>query len=588
MKGIIRTLRFANSHPWITAGAIVAIIIVNASNLISPQLLRILIDNGISAKNMSIILAMAGWLIGLAVIRGLFSFMQGYWSEIIAQGIAYRLRNDTFEKLQNLSFSFHDQSQTGKLMTRMTSDVELVKTFTGNGLLQLAGAVISFIGTVTILFTMNWQLTLIFIGMLPVIAFVFSFFIRGIMPLSKTVQQKLGALNTVLQENLAGIRIVKAFAREDYEIERFQVRNEDLKGVNIKLISLFANFFPVIFFVANVAATLVVWIGGVMVMKQTVSIGELVAFISYQGYLLFPVFMLGMIGSMMSRAEASAERIYEVIDAKIEVTDKPDSINLGKVIGSVEFKDVSFKYTGSENFVLQNVSFIAQPNQTVAILGQTGSGKSSIINLIPRFYDVSSGAVLLDDIDVRDICIDSLRSKIGIVLQETTLFAGSIKDNIAYGKPDATDEEIFAAAKAAQAHEFILEQPRGYDTNVAERGVGLSGGQKQRIAIARALLLQPRILIMDDSTSAVDLETEFLIKQALDELRKGRTTFVIAQRISTVRTADKILVLDEGKIIAEGTHNELMMSSELYAEILETQLGGHSDLVAAAEAEVAL
>lgn len=587
MKGIIRTLILAR-HYWKPAlGAFIALLIVNASNLVTPQLLKSLINDGITGKSMSVIWSIAGLLIAIALVRGLFNFVQGYWSEMVAQSIAYELRNKTFERLQTLSFSYHDQAQTGALMTRMTSDVELVKTFTGIGLLQLIGALISFFGTIIILMVMNWQLTMIFLGMLPVIGLIFAGFIKGIIPLSKTVQQKLSALNNILQENLSGIRIVKAFAREDYEKERFKARNEDLKNENIKLIHLFANFFPLIFLVANIGAILVVWIGGVMVINKTVTIGDLVAFVSYQGYLLFPVFMLGMIGSMLSRAEASAERIYEVIDAAAEVSDKPDALPLPAIMGKIEFDHVSFKYKGSEGLVLNDVSFSVEPNQTIAILGQTGSGKSSIINLVPRFYDVTGGQVKIDGTDVRDVTLESLRNQIGIVLQETTLFAGTIRENIAYGKPEASQDDVIQAAKAAQAHEFIVDLPDGYDSLVGERGVGLSGGQKQRIAIARALLVQPRILIMDDSTSSVDTETEYLIQQALEQLRKGRTTLVIAQRISTVRNADQILVLDEGKIAAKGTHKELMETSELYAEILETQLGGHSDLVESVK-EVAL
>jgi ATP-binding cassette subfamily B protein len=300
-----------------------------------------------------------------------------------------------------------------------------------------------------------------------------------------------------------------------------------------------------------------------------------------------PVFMLGFIASSLSRAEASAERIFEILDAKSEVEDKPGATTLPPIKGQIVFKDVCFKYTGSDSYVIEDASFTVEPNQTIAILGQTGSGKSSIINLIPRFYDVSSGQVLVDGFDVRDVTLDSLRKQIGMVLQETTLFAGTIRENIAYGKPEASMTEVISAAKAAQADEFITQMPEGYETIIGERGVGLSGGQKQRIAIARALLLQPRILIMDDSTSSVDSETEFLIQQALEELRKGRTTFVIAQRISTVRNADKILVMADAKIAAEGTHQELMQSSELYAEILETQMGGHTELVASSE-EVSL
>jgi ATP-binding cassette subfamily B protein len=582
VKGILRTLLLAK-HYWLPAGgSFIALLIVNASNLITPQVLRMLIDQGIGKLEMNLIYTLALVLIGLAILRGVFQFFQSYWAEIVAQSIAYEMRNQIFTKLQNLSFSYHDQSQTGALMTRMTSDVELVKTFTGIGLLQLVGGLISFVGTLIILFVMNWRLTLIFVGMLPVLIFFFSIFVRGLMPLSKTVQQKLSALNTVLQENIAGIRIVKAFAREDYEIDRFGTRNVDFKDENIKLIRLFSNFFPVIFFIANVASVLVVWIGGLMVMRESVTIGELVAFVSYQGSLLFPLFMLGMIGSMLSRAEASAERIYEVIDATSDVVEKENAFELPEVQGRIEFKDVCFRYRGSETCVLQDINFVAEPNETVAILGQTGSGKSSIINLVPRFYDVTEGSVTIDGIDVRNVTIESLRNQIGIVLQETTLFAGTLRENIAYGKPESTDEEIIQAAKIAQAYEFIHELPDGLDTLVGERGVGLSGGQKQRIAIARALLVQPRILIMDDSTSSVDTETEYLIQKALEDLRKGRTTLVIAQRISTVRNADKILVLDQGKIVSQGKHKELMETSEIYAEILATQFGGEIDLLESA------
>jgi ATP-binding cassette subfamily B multidrug efflux pump len=587
LKGIRRAFGFIKPFTLLAIGAFISLILVNAANLVTPQLLKILIDKGISQKLMGTIVQIAVLLVVIALGRGIFNFLQGYWAERVSQGIAYEMRNRIFSKLQKLSFTYHDQSQTGKLMTRMTSDVELVKMFTGNGLLQLSSAFIMFFGTLAILFSMNWKLTLIFLGMLPVIGVLFSVFIKKVMPLSRTIQQKLGAVNTVLQENLAGIRIVKAFAREEFEIGRFEERNQDYKSENIKLVNAFSTFFPLAFFVANLASAIVIWVGGLMVIKESITLGELVAFTSYQGYFLMPVFMLGFIASSLSRAEASAERIFEILDAKSEVEDKPEAFILPPVVGQVTFKDVCFKYTGSESYVIEEASFTVEPNQTIAILGQTGSGKSSIINLIPRFYDVSSGQVFIDGIDVCDVTLDSLRRQIGMVLQETTLFAGTIRENIAYGKPEALMDEIILVAKAAQANEFINEMPEGYETIIGERGVGLSGGQKQRIAIARALLLQPRILIMDDSTSSVDSETEFLIQQALEELRKGRTTFVIAQRISTVRNADKILVMEDAKIAAQGTHQELMQTSELYAEILETQMGGHTELVASSE-EVAL
>lgn len=583
MKGILRAIGYMRIY-WKTAlGALVSLLLVNAANLYAPQLLRRLIDQGITPLNMRLIWVVAGLLVLVAVGRGVFNFFQGYLSEKTSQGVAYELRNEIFQKLQGLSFSYHDQAETGKLMTRMTSDVELVRMFAGAGLLQLLSAVILLIGTLTILFSMNVTLTLIFLAMVPPITLIFAFFVRNILPRSRTVQEKVDQLNNVLQENLAGVRIVKAFAREEYERNRFLVRNKQLLGENISLLQLFASFFPLIFFIANLGVVGVVWVGGLKVIGGGLTLGELVAFISYQGFFLMPIFMLGFVGGMISRAEASAGRIFEVVDAESEVKEKPGAIELPRLRGQVQFEDVCFRYTQGEQPVIQDISFEVEPNQTVAILGKTGSGKSSIINLIPRFYDVTEGRVLVDGYDVRDVTLESLRSQIGIVLQETTLFSGTIRENIAYGRLDAGLDEVIEAAKIAQAHEFIADLPEGYDTLVGERGVGLSGGQKQRVAIARALLLQPRILIMDDSTSSVDAETEYKIQQALERLRQGRTTFVIAQRVSTVRNAGLILLLDEGRLVGKGTHAELLECCELYAEILATQFGERSDLVTVTE-----
>lgn len=571
MKYVSRSLRYLVNYWVVTLGGGIALLLVNLANLATPQLLRTLIDEGIIPLNMSRVWWVAVALVTVAVIRGVFNFLQAYWSEVASQGVAFDMRNVIFEKLQKLSFSYHDRSQTGKLMTRMTSDVELVRQFVGRGALMMASAILMLLGTIAIMFWMNWKLALIVFMVIPVILAFFGVFIRRIMPIASQVQKELGKLNTILQENLAGMRVVKAFAREPYEIERYRDQNQYLLGENLNLVKLFSSAFPMIFFIANLGMIAVVWYGGLEVIGLRLSLGELVAFTGYLGIMLMPIFQMGMIGAMLSRAEASAERIFEVIDARSEVEDQPGAKELPPLAGRVAFEEVGFRYVGGQDDVIRDVTFTAEPGQTVAILGQTGAGKSSIINLIPRFYDVTSGRVLIDGHDVRQVTLDSLRKQVGIVLQETTLFSGTIRENIAYGRPEAELEQIIAAAEAAQAAEFIDELPDAYDTLVGERGVGLSGGQKQRIAIARALLVDPKILILDDSTSSVDAETEYKIQQALEQLMQGRTSFVIAQRISTVRNADMILLLGDGRLAAVGTHQELLQSSELYVEILETQ-----------------
>ncbi len=433
-------------------------------------------------------------------------------------------------------------------------------------------ALILLSGTLIILALTNVRLTLVVLPVLPVALIIFMAFGRFAQPLFSEIQRRLGRVNTILQENLAGLKVVKAFTSEKRESERFHEGIDSLLDQRIKVSRIFSFLFPFIFLIANLGQAAVMYFGGLQIIDGTLTLGEWQKFSLYLVYVFIPMGQLGFIISLMAQAGASAERIFEILDAKNEVENKPNAIELVDIDGRVEFRDVVFRYFAGSDPVLNHISFTAEPGQTVALLGATGSGKSSIINLIPRFYDVSEGQVLIDGHDVRDVTLESLRQHIGIVLQETVLFSGTIRDNIAYGRPDATDEEIIAAATAAAAHSFIESFPQGYDTPVGERGTTLSGGQKQRVAIARALLLNPHILILDDSTSSVDLNTEYEIQKALDQLMEGRTSFVIAQRISTVLNADQILVLDGGAIVARGNHEELLESSPIYAEIYHSQL----------------
>ncbi len=572
MGDLWRALGYLRKYWLVTLGAFASLLVVTLTSLITPQILQVLINRGISASNLSVILYASLLILLVAGIRNLFTFTQGFWSEKASQSAAYEMRNAIFARLENLSFSYYDQAQTGQLMTRVTSDVDTVRNFTGNGLLQLVNAIVMLFGSAIILLLTNWRLALIVLTIVPAVLSIFLFFLRRIGPRFRLVQQKLGNLNTILQENLAGVRVIKAFVREPYEVARYRSANDDLLQENLTIVRGTSLSFPLIFFIANLGTLAVIWFGGAQVIGGQLNIGELVAFNSYLTYLLMPVFVLGSTLTSITQSAASAHRVFEVIDTPIDVADKPDALALTHLHGRVVFEDVSFRYAGSELMTLTNVSFVTEPGQTVAVLGKTGSGKSSIINLIPRFYDVTDGKVMVDEYDVRDVTLVSLRSLIGIVLQETNLFSGTIRENIAYGLPGATQEEIEAAARAAQAHSFITNFLTGYETVVGERGIGLSGGQKQRIAIARALLLNPAILILDDSTSAVDAETEYQIQQALQTLMENRTSFIIAQRISTVRNADLILLIEGGRLIAQGTHEELLRSSCQYAELLESQL----------------
>ena len=584
MKHLLRSLGYLRRY-WLHAvGAFLGLLIASATRLAIPRLTQTIIDGGIAAGRLDVVVGAAVGTVGLAVAGSIFSFVQGVLSARAAQGIAYDLRNEIYAKIQSLSFSYHDRAQTGQLLTRATSDVDVVRMFVGMGFIQLVSAVLMMVGSIILLFVTDWQLALIILVLVPLTFGVFGFFASRARPLFKKIQQRLADLNTVLQENLVGVRVVKAFAREDYEAQRYAQANQNLFDLNLVVGRLFAVAIPLVFLIANLALLAVYWIGGYQAIAGNLSVGRMIAFADYMLMAFFPMLMLGMIMAMVSQAGASAERVFEILDAQSEVVEKPDAAELTAVEGHVEFDHVSFRYFTGGQLVLKDISFTAEPGQTVALLGATGSGKSSIVALVPRFYDVTEGRVMIAGHDVRDVTLDSLRRQIGVVLQETTLFSGTIRENIAFGRPDASLEEIIAAATVAEAHDFIVSFPDGYETVVGERGVTLSGGQKQRIAIARALLLDPRILILDDATSSVDYETEYRIQQALERLMVGRTSFVIAQRIATVLNADQILVLDRGEIVAQGTHEKLLEESPIYAEIACSQLQRDADEGAAGTA----
>ncbi|MEM9950449.1 MAG: ABC transporter ATP-binding protein [Chloroflexota bacterium] len=534
--------------------------------------------SNIQANSFNWLLTAAVVILLFAVIRGLFSFAQTFFAETTSQGIAFDFRNELFSKLQRLSFSYYDQHQTGQLMVRATDDVEKVRIFIAQGLILATQAFLLFVLTLAILFWTNWRLTLVILPILPLALFLFMFFGNVARPLFGEIQRRLSKLNTILQEAVAGIKVVKAFNREQYEQKRFDDSVDDFFAQQVKVQKVFSVLFPTIFTLAQVGTAVLLYFGGRQIINGTLTIGQYQEFTLYLLYIFFPLGQLGFIISLMAQASASAKRIFEILDAKNDVENKSDAIALSPIEGRVSFNNVRFSYFESSDDVLSEVNFSAGAGETIALLGSTGSGKTTIINLIPRFYDVRDGSVEIDGHDVRDVTLDSLRSQIGIVLQETNLFSGTIRDNIAFGRPEATIEEVEAAAKAAAAHEFIKGFPDAYDTPVGERGTTLSGGQKQRIAIARALLLDPKLLILDDSTSSVDLVTEHKIQKALDNLMQGRTSFVIAQRISTVVNANKIIVLDKGKVHAIGKHEDLMRDSHIYADIYNSQLVDDAEL----------
>ena len=577
MTSLGHIARFARPYRWIAVLLIATVIFPVAMELVVPRVLQYMVDQGIRAGDMPAIVRGAAIMLGAAMVGALAALGQGVCRARLSQGMAFDMRNELFTHVQAFSFANLDRLQTGQLMTRLSSDVDVVRMFSSSGLALMLRALLMVVGSVVMLLLTDWRLALVMLALMPIAALVIGGAMRLARPMFTLVQQKLAALNTLVQENLAGAQVVKAFVREKYEIGRFEGHNVAYMQQHIQVGRLMAVAHPALAVLTNVGIVAVVWWGGADVIGGRLSLGELIAFNNYLMIGMMPLLMLSNMLTMVSRAEASAERVLEVLDTRPMLQVAASPFETKAMLGRVSFENVSFHYDGNGGQeVLDGVSFEVQAGQRVALLGATGSVKSTLMNLIPRFYDVTGGCIRVDGVDVRDWAPDALRARIGAVLQQTTLFSGTVYENIAYGQPGATLEQVTAAARAAQAHNFITAMPQGYDSAVEARGANLSGGQRQRVAIARALLISPAILILDDSTSAVDVETEAKIQAALEALMAGRTTFIVAQRISSVLTADQIIVLDRGRVAAQGAHRQLLDTSRIYREIYRSQLGGES------------
>lgn len=551
-------------------------------NLAVPQIIKDAIDTGLAQRRASALFVAGGLILGIALISSLASFAQRYFGEWLTYRVAYDLRNRFYDAVQYLPFAFHDRTHTGDLMSRATSDITESERFVGIGLIDLIATMLLVMGVIVAMVLESPSLSLLALVPIPVLVWTTLRFGGTVRPMFKLIQEQMGVLSATMQESMTGIGVVKAFAREPYELEKFDKDNDEWFVRRFNLIQVWANNWPFFTFLVSSSIFLLLWFGGPRALAGEITVGSLFALISYVLMLGGPVQRLGFLVNLAATAGASAARVFEIIDTPNEVADKPDAIPLEDARGEVTFEDVSFNYREGVQ-ILSHITFYAKPGQTIALIGPTGSGKSTITNLLPRFYNASQGRILVDGHDVANLQLRSLRSHIGAVLQDPFLFSQTIGQNIAYGRPEASHQEIVEAAKAARAHDFIMSFPDQYDTWVGERGVTLSGGQKQRVAIARALLTDPRILILDDSTSSVDTETEHLIQEALALLMKGRTTFVIAQRLLTLKKADCILVLDRGAIVERGTHEELLARDGLYRHIYDLQLRDQEEFAALQE-----
>jgi ATP-binding cassette subfamily B multidrug efflux pump len=575
MQDVIRLFSFVKPYWKRATTALILLTSLVFMDLSIPRLIQRIIDQGIAKNNQTVVVQTAVLMLCISAVSTLIAIGNNNFSIQVGEGVARDLREALILKIQTFSYGNLDRQKTGQLMVRLTSDVAALKSLTQISLRIGTRAPLLMVGSLILMVYTSKSLAFTMLPLLLVTSIIIIFFIAKMEPLFRTVQQRLDRLNTVLQENISGARLIKAFVRADFEGERFEAANQDFTGRSIKVMEFMATMSPSLTVCVNVGMVIVIWSGGLQAIRGSLTIGQIVAFTNYLLTTMTPLTMMTMLSNTWASGIASARRVNEVFDTIPEVQDAPDAIVLPQAAqGSVVFENVTFHYNGHSNEpVLQGINLAARAGEIVAILGATGAGKSTLINLIPRFYDVTEGKILIDRVEIRQLKQDSLLAQIAVVPQESILFSGTVADNIRYGRSEASDEDVVAAAMAAQAHDFIMELPQQYRTHVEQRGANFSGGQKQRIAIARALLMKPKILILDDSTSSVDVETETRIQDAFDELRRHATIFVVAQRISTVLKADKIIVIDQGQIAAEGTHADLLRSSPIYQEIYDSQLG---------------
>lgn len=566
----LRILSYIKPYMHRLLFAMVCTIMAAAGNLYIPWIIKDMIDEVLADKNGTMLNWIAASIIAIFIVRGLFWYGQNYLMSYVGQSVIIDIRAAVFKKLQRLSVSFYDKNKTGTIMSYVTNDVNALQSAMVENTIEMITEGFILIGSVVAMIYLDWRLTLFTVCTFPVVLWFMEFFGKKIRKTGGRIQECTADITSVLQESVASARVIKSFVREDYEVDRFDVENKANFRANMKNAQLMSTLTPVVELVAAIGVTMIIWYGGNNVINGTITAGSLVAFLTYAVNISNPIKRLTRVIGNIQKALAAAQRVFMIIDMPEEIAESRDAKQLPEVIGKVEFQNVSFAYNDKGN-VITDLSFSVKPGEVIAIVGPSGAGKSTIANLLPRFYDVNKGDIKIDGHSVREVTLDSLREQVGIVPQETMLFNGSVYNNILYGRLDATKEEIEAAAKAANAHDFIMQLTDGYETKLGDRGVNLSGGQRQRIAIARAILKNPRILILDEATSALDTESERVVQEALDRLMVGRTSFVIAHRLSTVKNADKILVLEKGNLVESGTHDELLALDGLYAHLYKIQ-----------------